>query len=60
MSLVITRKCGESVRIGNAIIEVKINSMNRVTLKITAPENVKIERPEKDISEKSLSTSESK
>lgn len=47
MALVLSRKAGESIRIGNDVI-VKVNRISggRVSLAIEAPEHVKIVREE--------------
>ena len=48
MSLVLSRKVGESVRVGNAIISIRKCSQNHTKLAIEAPRDVEIIRSELD------------
>ena len=46
MSLVLSRRVGEAVRVGNAIISVQKSSNNHTKLAIEAPQDVEIIRSE--------------
>lgn len=48
MALVLTRKSGESVRIGEAIVKIASIDGNKVSLAITAPQEIEIVRTEID------------
>ena len=46
MALVISRKPGESVRIGSALVTVRKSAKGRISLAIDAPKNVIVRRGE--------------